>query len=98
MGLGYAYQLAGNSSVSYLCCDAAAAVAIDSAGNAYVAGATYASGFPVTQGAVQTKIGSNLASNAYVAKLNPSGTSLVYATFLGEAGQVHFSIGPADVP
>ena len=94
-GLAYATYLGGNASVSYLCCDAAAAVAIDSAGNAYVAGATYANGFPVTQGAVQTKIGSNLASNAYVVKLNPSGSSLVYATFLGGAGQGQFNIGPA---
>ena len=94
-GLAYATYLGGNSAISYLCCDAAAAVAIDSAGNAYVAGTTYATGFPVTQGAVQTKIGSSLASNAYVAKLNPSGSSLVYSTFLGGAGQVQFNIGPA---
>jgi hypothetical protein len=94
-GLTYATYLGGNLSVSYLCCDAAAAVAVDSVGNAYVAGVTYASGFPVTQGALQTKIGSSLASNAYVAKLNPSGSSLVYATFLGGSGQVQFSIGPA---
>jgi len=93
--LAYATYLGGISSVSYLCCDAATAVAIDSAGDAYVAGTTYASGFPVTQGAVQTKLASSLASNAYVAKLNPSGSSLVYATFLGGAGQVQFNIGPA---
>jgi uncharacterized protein (TIGR03437 family) len=94
-GLAYATYLGGNSSVSYLCCDAAAAVAIDSAGDAYVAGTTYTSGFPVTQGAVQTKIASGLASNAYVAKLNSSGSSLVYSTFLGGSGQVQFNIGPA---
>lgn len=90
----YATYLGGNS-VSYLCCDAAGAVAVDSAGNAYVAGATYAAGFPVTPGAVQTTIGSGLASNAYVTKLNPTGTALVYSTFLGGTGQGSFSIGPA---
>jgi len=94
-GLAYATYLGGTGAVSYLCCDAAAAVAIDSAGNAYVAGITFATGFPVTPGAVQTKIGASLSSNAYVAKLNPSGSALVYATFLGGSGQGAFNIGPA---
>lgn len=93
-GLAYATYLGGPGAVSYLCCDAAAAVAIDSAGNAYVAGTTYAPGFPVTPGAVQTKIGATLSSNAYVAKLNPSGSALVYATFLSGSGQAVFSMGP----
>jgi len=96
-GLVYATYLGGTSSISYLCCDAAAAVAVDGAGNAYVAGATYADGFPVTPGALQTKIASSLASNAYVAKLDPSGSSLVYSTFLGGSGQVQFNIGPAVI-
>lgn len=94
-GFAYATYLGGKSSVSYLCCDAAAAVAIDDAGNATVAGTTYAAGFPVTPGAVQTKLASTLSSNAYIAKLNPSGSSLVYSTFLGGSGQVQFNIGPA---
>jgi uncharacterized protein (TIGR03437 family) len=96
-GLAYATYLGGESALSYLCCDAAAAVAIDGTGSAYVAGVTYASGFPVTQGAVQTKVGSDLASSAYVAKLNPSGSALVYATFLGGSGQGQFSFGPAII-
>jgi hypothetical protein len=94
-GLAYATYLGGPGAVGYLCCDAAAAVAIDSAGNAYVAGTTFAPGFPVTPGAVQTKIGAGLSSNAYIARLNPSGSALVYATFLGGSGQAAFSIGPA---
>ena len=93
--LAYATYLGGASVISYLCCDQAIAVAVDSAGNAYVAGTTYTSAFPVTSGALQTKIGSNLASNAYLAKLDPSGNSLVYATFLGGRGQGVFNIGPA---
>lgn len=94
-GLAYATYLGAPAAVSYLSFDAAAAVAIDSAGNAYVAGTTYAPGFPVTPGAVQTKLKSGLASNAYVAKLNASGSALVYATFLGGSGQGAFSFGPA---
>ena len=95
-GLAYATYL-GGPATSYLCCDAAAAVAIDSRGAAYVAGVTYSASFPVTQGAVQTKIGSGLASNAYLAKLNPSGNALVYATFLGGSGQGQFNIGPVVI-
>jgi uncharacterized protein (TIGR03437 family) len=94
-GLAYATYLGGRGAVSYLCCDAAKAVAIDGTGNAYVAGTTFAPGFPVTPGAVQTKFAATLSSNAYVAKLNPSGSALVYATFLGGSGQGVFNIGPA---
>ena len=78
-GLAYATYLGGTSLVTYLCCDSAAAVAVDAGGNAYVVGTTYASGFPITPGAVQTRIGTNLASNAYAAKLNSSGTALIYS-------------------
>jgi uncharacterized protein (TIGR03437 family) len=94
-GLVYSTYLGGTSQVSYLCCDLAAAVTIDSTGNAYIAGTTVSSGFPVTAGAAQTRFAASLSSNAYVAKLNPSGTGLVYATFLGGSGQVQFNIGPA---
>ena len=65
------------------------ALAIDSQGNAYLAGRAYADDFPVTAGAYQTvnrahgPNGSAGASNAFVTKLNPSGTGLVYSTFLG---------------
>lgn len=94
-GLVYSTYLGGTSQVSFLCCDLAAAVATDATGNAYIAGTTVSSGFPVTTGAAQTKLAASLSSNAYAAKLNPSGTGLVYATFLGGSGQVQFNIGPA---
>jgi uncharacterized protein (TIGR03437 family) len=94
-GLVYSTYVGGTSLVSYLCCDLAAAVAIDATGNAYIAGTTVSPGFPVTTGAAQTKFAASLSSNAYVAKLNPSGAGLVYATFLGGSGQGQFNIGPA---
>jgi uncharacterized protein (TIGR03437 family) len=94
-GLVYATYLGGPGAVSYLALDSAAAVAIDSSGNAYVAGLTFAPGFPVTPGALQTTLKNELASSAYIAKLNPSGSALVYATFLGGSGQGVFSFGPA---
>jgi len=64
------------------------AIAVDAAGNAYVAGQTYSTDFPVTQGAFQTtnRAAANETSNAFVAKLNPTGTALVYSTYLGGSG------------
>jgi len=60
--------------------------AIDFAGNAYVSGFTFSSDFPTTPGAFQTNfVGGN--NDAFAAKINPSGTSLVYSTFLGGTGE-----------
>jgi hypothetical protein len=61
------------------------AIAVDPAGNAYVAGFTQSPDFPVTSGAFQTQcktIGS-LCDSAFVIKLNASGSALVYSTYLG---------------
>jgi len=68
--------------------DGAAAIVVDAAGNAYVAGQTSSPDFPVTQGAYQTtnKSGTTQASNAFVAKLNSGATALIYSTFLGGSG------------
>jgi hypothetical protein len=57
-------------------------VAVDAMGNAYVAGATGSSNFPVTSGAPQITFGGG-GSDAFVTKLNPLGTGLVYSTYLG---------------
>jgi hypothetical protein len=56
------------------------AIALDGSDNAYVTGTTSSSGFPTTPGAFQTAIA---GSPAFVSKLNPGGTDLVYSTFLG---------------
>ncbi|MFZ1289007.1 MAG: SBBP repeat-containing protein, partial [Melioribacteraceae bacterium] len=56
------------------------AVTIDSVKNAYITGYTSSSDFPTTIGAYQTDY---LNWDAFVTKLNPDGSSIVYSTFLG---------------
>jgi hypothetical protein len=62
----------------------AAGIAVDTAGNAYVTGDTLSSNFPTTLGAFQTV--RKGISDAFVTKLNPTGTGLVYSTLLGGSG------------
>ena len=67
--------------------DEAKAIAVDGNGNAYVTGEAYSMDFPVTQGAFQTKNNAtDSGSNAFLAKLNSTGTALVYSTYIGGSG------------
>jgi uncharacterized repeat protein (TIGR01451 family) len=60
--------------------DSGNGIAVDSAGSAYVTGETASTDFPVA-GAYQ---GSNAGtSDVFVTKLDPTGTTLVYSTYLG---------------
>jgi hypothetical protein len=58
-------------------------IAVDAEGNAFIAGSSSSTDFPTTPGTYQTS--SKGAGDAFVAKLNPSGTTLLYCTFLGGA-------------
>ena len=66
--------------------DTVTALALDSKGGIYIAGGTRSTDFPV-RNALQTQHGNTNSSiksgDAFVAKLNPSGSSLIYATYLG---------------
>src|SRR6266403_1978684 len=57
------------------------AIAVDSSGDAFVAGQTVTVDFPTTSGAVVTSKNPNSGA-AYVAELNPAGTQLLYSTYL----------------
>lgn len=59
-------------------------IAVDSSGNAYVAGTTKSSDFPTTPGAYQTTGGALLTNVGFVTKLNAAGSGLVYSTYLGD--------------
>ncbi len=64
--------------------DSAGAISVDGAGNVYLAGETTSNNFPATKGAIQTtNQASNSGPNAFVTKLNATGTALVYSTYLG---------------
>jgi hypothetical protein len=58
-------------------------IAVDPAGNAYVAGVTYSTDFP-TVSPTQTANAGN--GDAFVTKLNATGTALVYSSYLGGSG------------
>jgi hypothetical protein len=62
--------------------DQARAVAVDAGGNAYVTGYTDSSNFPVAAAMRSWQGG----YDAFVSKLNTTGSALVYGTYLGGAG------------
>src|SRR5262249_39639378 len=72
--LVYSSYLGGNNN------DYSRAIAVDSAGNAYVAGSTTSTNFPTASPWQPTLRG---YYDAFVTKLNPSGSTLVYSTYLG---------------
>jgi hypothetical protein len=75
-GLSYSTFLGGSSA------DYGYAITIDAAGCAYVTGSTGSSDFPVTARAFDPSY-NGLYGDAFVAKLDPNGSGLAYATFLG---------------
>ncbi len=79
LALQYSTYLGGGSA------DSGLAIAVDSAGDAYVAGQTLSTAFPVSTGAFQ-KSNSGGISDCFISKLNPSGSALVYSTYLGGSG------------
>lgn len=76
--------------------DVANGIAVDSLGDAYVVGTTISPDFPVTSLSFNPACGSDsgcgsktcsqglFVSNAFVSKLNPQGSGLVYSGFLGQ--------------
>ena len=80
-GLVYCGYIGGSSK------DNASGIAVDGSGNAYVAGITYSSEatFPVAIGPDLTFNGPPDYQDAFVAKVNSLGTSLVYCGYIGSS-------------
>jgi len=74
--LEYSTYLGGNAG------DEGLSITVDSSGSAYLTGYTWSENFPATAGAYCTAH-SGYYSDAFVAKLDPTGSDLEYATFLG---------------
>ena len=86
--LVYSTYLGGSSR------DIGQAIALDTAGNAYVAGWTFSTDFPTTLGAFQpiNRASVNATTNAFLTELNAQGAALLYSTYLGGSG------GPGNGP
>ena len=64
--------------------DTANGIALDGGGNVYLAGMTRSTDFPATAGVFQGTLAG--ASDAYVAKLDPTLSTLLFATYIGSTG------------
>ncbi len=72
--LDYSTYLGGSAA------DTALAIAVDSSGAAYITGSTFSTDFPVTGAFQGVSAG---APDVFVTKINPTGTAIVYSTYLG---------------
>ncbi len=77
--LDYATYLGGSGGG-----DSAAALKLDSLGDVIVVGTTGSPDFPTTTGAFETTLEDS--QGAFITKFNPTGTALLYSTFLGGSG------------
>lgn len=75
--LVYSTYLGGSSD------DIGTFIAVDPIGNAYITGQTFSTDFPTKNALQPANAG---GSDAFITKLNPSGSELVYSTYLGGSG------------
>ena len=81
--LNYVTYLGGSGALG----DEAFGIALDAAGNAYVAGITSSTDFPTQNPESSTAPADTAAlGTTFVSELNPTGTALVYSTYLGGSG------------
>ena len=74
--LSYSTYLGGNGF------DGGSAIAVNSAGNAFVTGSTGSTNFPIAN-ALQPAKGPGIHGDAFISKFSPTGNALVYSTYLG---------------
>ncbi|MBD3189503.1 MAG: hypothetical protein GF308_02615 [Candidatus Heimdallarchaeota archaeon] len=66
--------------------DSAEALTLDNFGNIYITGETFSLDFPTTSNAYNATFSKKLFSDCFVLKLAANGSSLLYSTFVGGAG------------
>lgn len=83
----FSTYLGGSSS------DLIQSMVLDDAGNVYLTGQTSSADFPTTPGAYQTTYGGSVSGtgwwnsgDAFLTKMNPTGTGLIFSTYLGGSG------------
>ncbi len=84
--LVYATYLGGSGA------DADAAITVDFAGNAYITGRTTSSNFPTASAYQGSRAG---PQDAFVTKINPTGSALIFSTYLGGSGGSGTELGRA---
>src|SRR6202035_4637617 len=91
LGDAFVAKIGANAALYYstflggTCADEGLGIAVDSSGSAYVVGATTSPDFPATKGAFEETY-KGAATTGFLAKLNPQGSGITYATFLGGPG------------
>jgi len=83
--LSYSTYLGGSGTGTSACSACGSAIAVDAEGDAYVAGLTWETNFPTTAGAFQTTFAGGF-HDGFVTKFNPTGTGLIYSTYIGGSG------------
>ena len=73
----YATYLGGSAA------DSCRGMRVDNAGHAYIAGETSSFNFPVLNAIQAAKRGGEGATDGFLLKLSPAGSSLIYSTYLG---------------
>jgi hypothetical protein len=79
--LGYSTFLGGSSYNN----DTSAGITVNSSGDAFVLGSTYATDFPTTPGALLTQLPPNnyYGQILFLTELNATGSSIIYSTYFG---------------
>jgi hypothetical protein len=73
--------------------DFTSGLALDAAGDAYIAGETFSTKFPQKNPETPTPPLDVAVGTIFVAELNPTGTGLIYSTYLGGSGNGSFGEG-----
>jgi uncharacterized protein (TIGR03437 family) len=69
------------------------AIAVDAAGNAYLAGQTFDPNFPATAGSLQPTNKSVNGTSGFLAKLKPDGSAMVWATYFQASQSIAIDAG-----